>query len=85
MVGAKARAARAGARPELLDLRPGWGGSDGAETITLQPLSAAESDQLIEGLVAGNGLREETRARIRETAEGKTAVRRAAAGCTRRA
>jgi class 3 adenylate cyclase/tetratricopeptide (TPR) repeat protein len=58
------------ARPELLDERPTWGGQAEAETIRLEPLSQAESDELIEGLVPGAELEDEIRTRIRETAEG---------------
>ncbi len=58
------------ARPELLDERPAWGGQEQAENIRLEPLSRAESDELIDELVDDPGLREEIRARIRDTAEG---------------
>ena len=58
------------ARPELLDERPAWGGQEQAENIRLEPLSQAESDELIDELVDDPGLREEIRARIRDTAEG---------------
>ena len=58
------------ARPELLDERPAWGGQEQAENIRLEPLSRAESDELIDELVDNPGLREEIRARIRDTAEG---------------
>jgi tetratricopeptide (TPR) repeat protein len=54
------------ARPELFDERPGWGG----QAITLEPLSDAESDQLIEEVLGGSELEEATRARIRGVAEG---------------
>jgi class 3 adenylate cyclase/tetratricopeptide (TPR) repeat protein len=54
------------ARPELLDERPAWSG----EAVTLGPLSESESDQLIEELLAGSRLEEESQARIRATAEG---------------
>ncbi|MGB2954120.1 MAG: AAA family ATPase, partial [Gaiellaceae bacterium] len=54
------------ARPELLDERPGWGG----EAIMLEPLTEAESDQLIEKLLGGSRLPERTRTRIRAVAEG---------------
>jgi class 3 adenylate cyclase/tetratricopeptide (TPR) repeat protein len=54
------------ARPELRDERPGWGG----ELITLEPLSEAQSDELIEELLGGSRLEEGTHARIREVAEG---------------
>jgi class 3 adenylate cyclase/tetratricopeptide (TPR) repeat protein len=54
------------ARPELLDERPGWGGL----AIALQPLLADESDQLIEDLLGDSEVESDTRARIREAAEG---------------
>jgi class 3 adenylate cyclase/tetratricopeptide (TPR) repeat protein len=41
------------ARPELLDARPGWGGGRVRSTaIELEPLSDAESEQLVENLAA---------------------------------
>jgi class 3 adenylate cyclase len=54
------------ARPELLEERPGWGG----QAIALEPLSDAESDQLIRKLLGGSHLEVATRIRIREVAEG---------------
>jgi class 3 adenylate cyclase len=43
------------ARPELLDLRPGWGGSwrRGA-ALELEPLSNEDSDQMVEALLDSN-------------------------------
>jgi len=56
------------ARPELLERRPGWGGGKlNATTVLLEPLSATETDELIEQLGEMN---EQLRARIREAAEG---------------
>ncbi len=54
------------ARQELLDERPAWGGLQ----VTLEPLSEAESGQLIEELLGGSRLEDVTRARIRDLAEG---------------
>ena len=56
------------ARPELLERRPSWGGGKlNATTILLEPLDAAETEQLIAGLGGvGDGLRE----RILQVAEG---------------
>jgi class 3 adenylate cyclase/tetratricopeptide (TPR) repeat protein len=56
------------ARPELLDRRAGWvGGKLNATTVLLEPLSAEETDELIDRLARLDaGLRE----RIREAAEG---------------
>lgn len=56
------------ARPELLDLRPGWGGGEGnALTALLQPLDTAETDQLLDAL---GGVEVELRERITAAAEG---------------
>jgi class 3 adenylate cyclase/predicted ATPase len=55
------------ARPEFLDERPGWlTTSEGAAAMTLTPLSAAESDRLLEFL----GIPIDTRVRIAAAAEG---------------
>ena len=54
------------ARPELLDERPGWPG----QCFSLDPLSEAESDELIGGLIPASPLDEPTRDRIRKAAEG---------------
>jgi class 3 adenylate cyclase/tetratricopeptide (TPR) repeat protein len=41
------------ARPELLDVRPGWGGGRVRSTaIELEPLSSVESEELVEALIA---------------------------------
>lgn len=53
-------------RPELLDERPGWCGL----AIALDPLSEAESEQLIEELLGDWRLEQDSRARIRAAAEG---------------
>ena len=58
------------ARPELLDERPAWGGQSDAETLRLEPLSHDESSELIEELLGGSQLDGDTRARIRDIAEG---------------
>ena len=59
------------ARPELLDRRPTWaGGKLNATTVLLEPLTAEETDELIELLLGGAGLDDTLRARIREAAEG---------------
>jgi class 3 adenylate cyclase/tetratricopeptide (TPR) repeat protein len=59
------------ARPELLDRRPGWaGGKLNATTVLLEPLSATETDELIERLLGDDVVDEDLRARIREAAEG---------------
>jgi predicted ATPase len=58
------------ARPDLLDRRPGWGGSLNAANILLEPLSDRETDVLIERLLAETALEPVLRERIREAAEG---------------
>ena len=59
------------ARPDLLDLRPGWGGGKlNATTVLLEPLNLAETEELIEALVAGVELDSEVRERIRGSADG---------------
>jgi predicted ATPase/DNA-binding SARP family transcriptional activator len=59
------------ARPELLDVRPGWGGGKlNATAALLEPLSDRECTQLIENLVGRAELTDEVGARIAEAAEG---------------
>jgi class 3 adenylate cyclase/tetratricopeptide (TPR) repeat protein len=59
------------ARPELLELRPGWGGGKlNATTVLLEPLDAAETDDLIDALVAGADLDAPLRDKICAAAEG---------------
>jgi class 3 adenylate cyclase/tetratricopeptide (TPR) repeat protein len=59
------------ARPELLDRRPTWaGGKLNATTVLLEPLTAEETDELIETHLGDAGLDDALRARIREAAEG---------------
>jgi class 3 adenylate cyclase/tetratricopeptide (TPR) repeat protein len=56
------------ARPDLRDVRPGWGGS--GTLIALDPLSGTECERLIEGVLGEAELPEEARDRITEAAEG---------------
>ena len=59
------------ARPELLDVRPGWaGGKLNATSVLLEPLARSEVDVLAGELLAGVELDESTRARILSTADG---------------
>jgi tetratricopeptide (TPR) repeat protein len=59
------------ARPELLDVRPGWGGGKlNATSILLEPLADEESRTLADGLLADLELDDETRTRILTTADG---------------
>jgi DNA-binding SARP family transcriptional activator/tetratricopeptide (TPR) repeat protein len=58
------------ARPELLDVRPGWGGGKlNATAILLEPLSEDESSQLADNL-AGTTLDDATRQSVVAAAEG---------------
>jgi class 3 adenylate cyclase/tetratricopeptide (TPR) repeat protein len=59
------------ARPELIDVRPGWGGGRmRATAIELDPLRESESEQLIEALLPGDGLPPEARRDLLEKTEG---------------
>ena len=59
------------ARPDLLDARPDWGGGKlHATTAALEPLSAEESERLVENLLDGAALDTEARRRIVAAAEG---------------
>jgi class 3 adenylate cyclase/tetratricopeptide (TPR) repeat protein len=59
------------ARPELLDLRPTWGGGKlNASSLLLESLSPGESAELVRGLLEEVELDEEVRGRIVEAAEG---------------
>ena len=59
------------ARPELLDVRPGWaGGKLNATSVLLEPLGDGEARELAAGLLAGMELDDDVRDRIFETAEG---------------
>ncbi|HUF58652.1 MAG TPA: adenylate/guanylate cyclase domain-containing protein [Actinomycetota bacterium] len=58
------------ARPELREVRPGWGGQAMATTLLLEPLSQNESDQLIAGLLGRSDTPLTVAARVMEAAEG---------------
>jgi class 3 adenylate cyclase len=59
------------ARPELLDVRPGWGGGKlNATSILLEPLPAEEAALLADTLLDGLGVDDDTRARVLAAAEG---------------
>jgi class 3 adenylate cyclase/tetratricopeptide (TPR) repeat protein len=59
------------ARPELLDLRPAWGGGKlNASTISLETLSDAECEELISNLLGSAEVPVEVSARIVAAAEG---------------
>jgi class 3 adenylate cyclase/tetratricopeptide (TPR) repeat protein len=59
------------ARPELLDVRPGWlTAKRNASLVTLTPLSEQQTEGLIRGLVGGTEVPIEARTRIAEVTEG---------------
>jgi class 3 adenylate cyclase/tetratricopeptide (TPR) repeat protein len=59
------------ARPELLDIRPGWGGGRvRATAIELEPLGAAESEALIDALVPDAWLQGASRQTLLQKTEG---------------
>jgi class 3 adenylate cyclase/tetratricopeptide (TPR) repeat protein len=59
------------ARPELLDRRPAWaGGKLNATTVSLEPLSEDETDELIAGLLEGSTLEGGLQTRISRAAGG---------------
>jgi predicted ATPase/class 3 adenylate cyclase len=59
------------ARPELLELRPAWmTGKPNATSVTLQSLTGAELDGLMQNLLGGAELVQPARSKIAEVAEG---------------
>src|SRR4051812_11878948 len=59
------------ARPELLDLRPGWGGGRvRATAIELEALPREESEELVEALLDGAELSEQARRELLDKTEG---------------
>ncbi|MEA2673354.1 MAG: hypothetical protein QOI92_546 [Chloroflexota bacterium] len=59
------------ARPELLDIRSGWGGGKpDATTFLLEPLPADQTNQLVEALFEGATVPEAARRRIAAAADG---------------
>jgi tetratricopeptide (TPR) repeat protein len=59
------------ARADLLDTRPAWGaGRAHSEALTLEPLAESEAEELIDELLGGTPIAEESLTRIRHTAEG---------------
>lgn len=59
------------ARPELLDVHPGWGGGRlRATAIELEPLGPAESEELVDALLAEHSLSPKTRHLLLEKTEG---------------
>ena len=58
-------------RPELLDVRPGWGGGHARVTsLVLGPLDDDEAVELLDNHLAGRSLARELRERILQNAEG---------------
>jgi class 3 adenylate cyclase/tetratricopeptide (TPR) repeat protein len=59
------------ARPELLEVRPEWGGGKlNATTISLEPLTGPECQTLVANLLATDDVAPQVRERIAEAAEG---------------
>jgi class 3 adenylate cyclase/tetratricopeptide (TPR) repeat protein len=59
------------ARPDLLDTRPSWlAGKTNVGSVVLEPLQAPEGEMLIESLLGGNGISDDARRWIVETANG---------------
>ncbi len=58
------------ARPELLEVRPGWTDAPNAAHVLLEPLGADASRRVIENMLGDAGLDETVRARIIDAAEG---------------
>jgi len=59
------------ARPELLEVRPGWGGGKmNASSILLEPLPADQASMLVDNLLGRADLPQVARDRILEAAEG---------------
>jgi class 3 adenylate cyclase/tetratricopeptide (TPR) repeat protein len=59
------------ARPELLEVRPGWMmAKSNAALISLEPLTEPEIDSLIQNLVGGADLAKQARSQIAAVAEG---------------
>ena len=59
------------ARPELLEVRPGWGGGKmNATSILLEPLGGDDASQLVDNLLGRADIPQVARDRILEAAEG---------------
>ncbi|HYY07880.1 MAG TPA: tetratricopeptide repeat protein, partial [Actinomycetota bacterium] len=59
------------ARPELLEVRPGWGGGKmNATSILLEPLPTDEASTLVDNLLGRADIPQQARDRILEAAEG---------------
>ncbi|MGL6278834.1 MAG: AAA family ATPase, partial [Gaiella sp.] len=74
------------ARPELLDLRPGWGGGKlNATSLLLEPLPVEDAAVLADGLLGELGFDREIRDRVLTAAEGNPLFIEEMAALTRRA
>jgi class 3 adenylate cyclase/tetratricopeptide (TPR) repeat protein len=59
------------ARPELLDIRPGWGGGRvRATAIELEPLGEVDSEELVDALMSGGELSAEERQEVLAKTDG---------------
>src|SRR5919204_605558 len=64
------------ARPELLEVRPGWGGGEmNATSLLLEPLPADEASRLVDNLLGQADIPATARDRILEAAEGQPPFR----------
>jgi len=57
-------------RHDLLEQRPGWVERPGVSGIFLEPLTAADTEQIVENLLGRAGIAESARGRIASAAEG---------------
>jgi class 3 adenylate cyclase/tetratricopeptide (TPR) repeat protein len=58
------------ARADFVDVRPAWGGRQRMEWVALEPLTSAESNELIDELVDRSGVAVDARERVRHVAAG---------------
>ncbi len=59
------------ARPELLDVQPGWAQSvTGSQVLRLEPLAPSAISELVENLTSGDGVEAGLRDRLAQVAEG---------------
>jgi class 3 adenylate cyclase/tetratricopeptide (TPR) repeat protein len=57
------------ARPELLEIRPGWEGDEHTTIVELKPLDEADIDRIVQNLL-GSELADDIRSRIRAFSQG---------------
>ena len=58
------------ARSEFLEIRPGWGSTQSATSIYLEPLTEPQADMLIQNLLGQSSLTADIRKRIRTVSQG---------------